>query len=342
MREKTKKNRKRRRVAPAGLILISVAALGGVWFADAVRRAVNTPSGSVVWQDTTASAMLENTTKPEETNAPVSTTEPTEPVKPTETIQIQDAATDLFEAEEETLPEGFVSVPMDEAGIYTGSLLQIDQNHPYSDTVGELTTFHGKNTSYRMKRLDFNIRPVVLEAMNEMGNAYVADTGTVNLMIYSTMAPYDAVGSLYPDALPDRSSGYCLDFCILNSDETINKIKEPNAWLKEHAWEYGFVFSYTEADAAESGVAAAPYHLRYIGKVHAGIMHEQGLSLAGYFNFLKGQTVDVPLYYTIGETEYTVYYVPSEGASTEVPVPSDMDYEISGNNSDGYIVTAVG
>lgn len=337
---KTKKNRRRRRVAPAGLMLISVFALGGVWFADAVRRAVDPPSGVVVWQETTEAAILENTQVTEPTKA-TTAPDPTEPEKPAETIQIQDAAADLFEPEE-TLPEGFTSVPMDEAGIYKGALLQIDQNHAFNDTVGELTTFHGKNTSYRMKRLDFNIRPEVLEAMNTMGNAYVSDTGTVNLMIYSTMAPYDAVGSLYPDALPDRSSGYCLDFCILNPDETINKIKEPNAWLKEHAWEYGFVFSYTEADAAETGVAAAPYHLRYIGRLHAGIMHEQGLSLTGYFNLLKGQTMDAPLHYTLGETQYSVYYVPSEGVTTEVPVPEGKDYEISGNNSDGYIVTVKG
>ena len=38
--------------------------------------------------------------------------------------------------------------------------------------------------------------------------------------------------------------------------------------------------------------------------------------------------------------EYKVYFVKAqESGSTEVPVPQDGEYEISGNNVDGYIVT---
>ena len=39
---------------------------------------------------------------------------------------------------------------------------------------------------------------------------------------------------------------------------------------------------------------------------------------------------------------YEIYYVPAatgEGATTSVPVPTDMPYTISGNNYDGFIVT---
>ncbi len=336
---KTKRNKRRRRIAPAGLMLISMFALGGVWFADAVRRAVDEPEGTVIWETEPSDQMLLE----QEPATEATTKAPVKPAvtEPTETIPIQDAAADLFEIED-PLPEGFASIPKDEASIHQGILLQLDQNYTFQDTVGELVTFHGKNNSYRMKRLDFNTRPEVLNAMNEMGSAYVADTGAVNLMIYSTMAPYDAPGSLYPDALPDRSSGYALDFCILNPDETINKIKAPNAWLEEHAWKYGFVFSYTEADAAETGVGAAPYHLRYIGKVHAAVMHEQGVTLTGYFSLLKDHTMDAPLYCTVDGVSYTVYYVPSEGATTEVPVPVEKEHMISGNNSDGFIVTLAG
>ncbi len=333
---KTKQRRRKRRIAPAGLMLISIIALGGVWFADAVRRAVETPSGNVEWTTEPTNAS-ETPTEP-----PATTQPPTKaPLLPeaTESVQIQDAATDLFEKPKDPVPEGYTLVAQDESGVYNGRLLQLDQNHPYTGTVGELTTFHGKNTSYRMKRLDFNTRPEVLEAMNEMGNAYVADTGAVNLMIYSTMAPYDAPGSLYPDALPDRSSGYCLDFCILNPDETINKIKSPNTWLESHSWKYGFVFSYTGTDTELSGVSAAPYHLRYVGKVHAALLHENNLTLAEYHEFIREYTVDEPLSFTLGEITYSIYFEPSVAASTDIALPLEKNYEISGNNSDGFIVT---
>ncbi len=91
---KTKQRRRKRRIAPAGLMLISIIALGGVWFADAVRRAVETPSGNVEWTTEPTNAS-ETPTEP-----PATTQPPTKaPLLPeaTESVQIQDAATDLFE-----------------------------------------------------------------------------------------------------------------------------------------------------------------------------------------------------------------------------------------------------
>ena len=36
---------------------------------------------------------------------------------------------------------------------------------------------------------------------------------------------------------------------------------------------------------------------------------------------------------------YQIYYVPSDGQRTEIPVPKDNQYTISGNNVDGFLVT---
>ena len=35
-----------------------------------------------------------------------------------------------------------------------------------------------------------------------------------------------------------------------------------------------------------------------------------------------------------------IYYVPAGQDSTEIKIPKDSEYSISGNNIDGYIVTA--
>ena len=35
-----------------------------------------------------------------------------------------------------------------------------------------------------------------------------------------------------------------------------------------------------------------------------------------------------------------VYYAPSDGDKTEVKVPKGYTYEISGNNTDGFVITA--
>ena len=37
---------------------------------------------------------------------------------------------------------------------------------------------------------------------------------------------------------------------------------------------------------------------------------------------------------------YMIYYVPAmEGDTTDIPVPPDCEYEISGDNANGFIVT---
>jgi D-alanyl-D-alanine carboxypeptidase len=37
---------------------------------------------------------------------------------------------------------------------------------------------------------------------------------------------------------------------------------------------------------------------------------------------------------------YMIYYVPAmEGETTDIPVPPDCEYEISGDNANGFIVT---
>ncbi len=328
--------RRKRRIAPAGAILLCGMFIGSIWLVDGVVRMVREPDeNAVVWEDAldTDTVLLEAEDTP--------TDDSTAPVDGSTPLQIQDAYTSLTSPAQD-LPEGYTTIPQDESDIHSGMLVQVDSAHPHTCDAGELATFEGKNESYRMKRMDLSIKAEVVTAMNSMGSAYVNDNGAVNLMIYSTVAPYDVAGSLYPEQLPDRSTGYCIDLCLLNADETISKLTEPNAWVQSYGWKYGFVQSYPAKDAALTGVEETPYHLRYVGPVHAGIMHEQGLTLTGYYDYLRSHTVSVPLYYTVGETMYTVYYVPAGAGTTEVPVPMNKDYEISGNNTDGFIVTVKG
>lgn len=315
-----------RHISKPGAVLLFGLFLGAVWAGDGIYRLVSNPDEKAAIDDASFNVSLDSVSEPVTEIAPDGST-----------LIIQEAGTSLLGGSD--APEGFTTVPQDEAAIHSGKLLQLDGSHAFSGNTGELGTFENKNDSYRMKRLDLTAKSEVVTAMNSMGSAYQSAVGAANLMVYSTTAPYDAVGSLYPDALPDRVSGYCVDLCLLNADETISRFETPNTWLQENSWKYGFVFSYTDTDAAVTGVAAAPYHLRYVGQVHAGIMHDQNLTLSGYFEYLKSHTLSVPLYYTVDDVIYTVYYVPSEGGTTEVPVPLNADYEISGNNTDGYIIT---
>ena len=332
MKQKTKRQKVRRRVSAEGFFLLCILGVLLMFPIDGIRRLVKKP-------DTSGNIVAEG-------NFVGVTEAPTEPAasgadgQPPAETQVQQANTTLPFGEG-TVPDGCVSVSQDQTTLHNGRLLQLDSAHAFSGTVSGLTTFAEKNESYRIKQMELQVLPEVVEAMNQMGEAYQAATGKADLMIYSTTAPYEVQGSLYPDALPDRATGLCVDLCILNADTSISRMEETEPWVAANAWQYGFVVSYPAEDADATGVTA-PYHLRFVGRVHAGIMHREGLTLNAYETVLKLHTIETPLTYRDGAEDYTVYYVPAETGVADVPVPLDVEYSISGNNVDGFIVEVKG
>ncbi|MCA9836909.1 MAG: M15 family metallopeptidase [Trueperaceae bacterium] len=51
------------------------------------------------------------------------------------------------------------------------------------------------------------------------------------------------------------------------------------AWLKEHAWQYGFVMSYPKNKEAITCYIYEPWHYRYVGREIAQKLKDSGLSL---------------------------------------------------------------
>lgn len=336
-KRKEKKIKVKRHISIAGALLIIVCTVVPIWGADYVMRRFIHPEVAYegirpegIFSDSEPGITIDlDTDEPEKETGPDPGLTPIKDPKPTEPT-------------EPILPPGCVTVPQEGKNVSTGCLLRLDSEHVFTGVTGELVTFEEKNDSYRLKRNDLMVRSEVVEAMNKMAASYETVTGRADLMVYSTIAPYGVEGSLYPTELPDRATGYCIDLCILNDDGTISKISSPNAWLEANAHLHGFVFSYSAEDEDATGIKAAPYHLRYVGKEHAAIMHNEGLTLNQYIDELKKHTTDNPFYYIDGSTSWSVYYVPSEIGGTEVPVPLNASYEISGDNLNGFIVKAEG
>ena len=65
------------------------------------------------------------------------------------------------------------------------------------------------------------------------------------------------------------------------------------------------------------------------------------MCLEEYETFIKDYSFESPLTISGADgSSYLVYYVAaSESGSTPVQIPENSQYEISGNNSDGFIVT---
>ena len=101
---------------------------------------------------------------------------------------------------------------------------------------------------------------------------------------------------------------------------------------------YGFIERYRRGKEELTGIAAEPWHFRYVGAPHAHLMEENGLCLEEYSAFIRSapRSCTMP-----GGQTARVFHVPCAGETTELLLP-DGCCQISGDNDGGFIVTAWG
>lgn len=104
------------------------------------------------------------------------------------------------------------------------------------------------------------------------------------------------------------------------------------------AAQYGFIERYQHGKEEITGIAHEPWHFRYVGTPHAQLMVEHGLCLEEYRDFLRQGPQSCLL---LNGKMAQVFYVPSTGETTDVELP-DGCCQVSGDNVDGFIVTAWG
>ena len=340
---KMKKKKPKRRVSLAGVYLICFTLVALIWPVDAgvrfVRNISRQKNGLFEGEMIIADGNFADTVKPLK--------QMILEVNPAGGFNsVPDSATSGNSGDNPDavrIPEGCIPIQKEHIEIFSGLALRIDQTHKFQGKIdAPMTDFEGKNDCYHVRRKDLEIQPIALEALNQMMLAYQTITGKCDFMVYSTTEPSDTEGSLYPAELPDRKTGLCVDLCLLNEDETISMFVKFNEWLLANSWNYGFVFSYPENGKDLTGIAPAPYHLRYVGKMHSAVMHDMGLNFPDYLEEMRNHPISDPYYYHDGTKDYTIYYVKAKSGSTIVPVTMTENCEISGNNQDGFIIFTEG
>ena len=112
------------------------------------------------------------------------------------------------------------------------------------------------------------------------------------------------------------------------------------AWIAQNCHKHGLILRYPEHKSEQTGILYEPWHYRYVGVPHSYYISENGLILEEYIEKVKNYSFDKKQLTVNADGEtYKIYYVESEGETTRVPVMKNCEYEISGNNIDGFIVT---
>jgi D-alanyl-D-alanine carboxypeptidase len=177
--------------------------------------------------------------------------------------------------------------------------------------------------------------------------AFFEQTGYNNVLLSTAYRSYqDQVnsGSSVPAGFSDSHAGLSGALRVFDSHgKTADLSSDPvYNWIYEHCHEYGFIVRYPDGKEALTGVSDYNYYFRYVGYVHAYAMKLNDMCLEEYILYVQGYSMEAPLTVT-GEdgTTHEIYHVPAAtgGMDTEIPVPTEYAYAISGDNAGGFIVT---
>ena len=249
---------------------------------------------------------------------------------------------------------GSVELPKDDVG--KGSLILVDELHSYKMPVAKLITRSAMSkltaqkllSDYNFVRVpssDFYIRKssnlfldadAAKEFVNMM-NAFAAATGNTDVRLRN--AYYYDKG----EEVCYNSTGFYIDLEILK-DQKIYPLNYETMrsdyydWFIENACNYGFIHVGEGKSSTGQDIYSS---FRYVGIPHATYMHDNDMEFDAYLAMLKEHPIEKVLTFTDHDgVAWQIYYVKAEADKTTIQVTGTAEcYRISGNNTDGYIVT---
>ncbi len=198
------------------------------------------------------------------------------------------------------------------------------------DAIPALTAFEG----------EIMIADSVTEALSELSQAVADKFGTELLYIsgYRNKEEQAAVIEQEPAVAAklgesEHETGLAVDIGIDGYKQRRFIISEVGKWVNENCWRYGFIIRYPYFARSETGIAYEPWHLRYVGVPHAGIIKNERLTLEEY----------TESYFDAAESGFVSAYgylvshqKPADGC-LNVPVTDGTVY-VSYDNCGGYFI----
>ncbi|MEK4882914.1 M15 family metallopeptidase [Paenibacillus sp. FSL R5-0908] len=229
--------------------------------------------------------------------------------------------------------------------VYQGDLLLVNRQYPvHEDSVKSdiVTLYEQADLVQGYGLLDTSIRlsESVAHKFNKMVKAAEKE-GVNHFLISSGYRDFEEQEKLYQEkgsdyALPAQYSEHNLGLSLDIGSSQSEMSKAPEGkWLQKNAWKYGFILRYPKDKTEITGIKYEPWHFRYVGLPHSAIIHEKGLVLEQYLDFLK-ENKEIST--TVDGKAYTVSYFPVSKYTT-IKIPQEGQYMTSGDNMDGIIVT---
>ena len=361
-RERNERQRRRRkvRINPGAVVFVLLmAAVIGI----SARQIKLNEEANVNTPPKTDLVYSGNETDTAETN----TSDETEPAEEENLTLFDSVSTSNTEVHDGNL----ILVNYENAYITPASL---DLKNAYEDRTGVAETGRLK-----VSKTTISMQAEAFDALERLVVDLMKDTGCSDLMISSGYRTFEEQQDIYAGYVEsngaeyakayvadpgysEHHTGLACDLTFYTSEGYSVPISEHEFgyWLGENCMKEGFIRRYPENKADITKISYEAWHFRYVGIPNAYAITTLGLCLEEYIDYIRDFTSDTKMLHvtddmkvesvevsSIAETGvdggWLVYFVPaSEGDTTDIPVLRGdryEEYEISGNNSDGFIVT---
>lgn len=251
------------------------------------------------------------------------------------------------------------TVTLSESQKVTGDLILVNYEHSYdfeanASLINLVSIQEAQSFSYPVAKAEFQLSSHVMAPLDAMIKACNEAMGTEVTGIESAYRTKEYQQQVWDEAVQEYGESYAekyvavpgfsehhtglaVDLGIIEADGTEESFSEsPNAvWMEENCSRFGFVRRYAEDKVSVTKVNNEAWHFRYVGIPHAVYMTQQNLCLEEYLEFLKSSTsAENPLTVSCDAGSFHIWYT----AESTIEKPSGS-YEVSGNNSDGWIIT---
>lgn len=259
----------------------------------------------------------------------------------------------------------FTTVEINNSKIYEGPLVLVNNYYDCKldgeDLVSILEYAEEKeNDKYLVSDYSVMVNSSIIDSLDKMLSDFHDIYNDDNVMVASAYRSKKLQEELYDEeqlkdknteegemvAVPgysEHQTGYAVDLSIrINDEEYIEFNNADNyKWILDNCSTYGFILRYPDNKVSITEIGHETWHYRYVGIPHASYIMQNNLCFEEYISLVNNHPQTNPLYVTdLSLTNWMIYYVPSSGAEqTYVTVPIENDYQVCGNNSDGFIVS---
>ena len=232
-----------------------------------------------------------------------------------------------FELSKDEISKGILS-------IYT------DKSPARASDQGQMVNLaEEKNEYYSIVEGKVSLNENAADALNRMMESYANETGLADFIVYGTTDTFTGENSFCPQKFSESKAGYCVDLALNAYGNMLTYDGcDAEGWIVENCWKYGFVVRYPEGKKDKTGNEYCPWHLRYVGEVHAAIMANKKMCLEEYLDYLEQYTFEEPYSFTFNNEAYQIYSVSGDDDRLETRVPISGNYELSGDNRNSVII----